>query len=347
MQPKTIHPIDDNPLIQAYQIRNYELGILAAHNSDIMPWFYNKHINCVYMQEKNRFDHLMYDDRWYANEGVMAVHKMRFKKSISEVDSVNMLNIAREMIFNGYYFMGYFDEYHISCKKAYQKRHFRHTSLIYGFNDDEKLFYAIAYNANRKYERFEFPYSAFIKSIEVNYDDEKEYVKSGAERVDYDFVKPNKDFVFKINIPEIYANLFDYVHSINSRTAFAGLVYGLECMKAFVKYIESVIPNDANCDVRYSRLFMELKNLMLLRIDYLEKHGYIKPGILEEYKKISDKQTNIHNLFVKYNISRQESIIDRLIKMQEEIIGLENIVLLRFLDELKEYLKSEHLKKYR
>lgn len=35
-------PIIDNPWIQTYQIRNFELGILQNQ----VPWIYGKYINC-------------------------------------------------------------------------------------------------------------------------------------------------------------------------------------------------------------------------------------------------------------------------------------------------------------
>lgn len=91
---------------------------------------------------------------------------------------------------------------------------------------------------------------------------------------------------------------------------------------------------------------MELKQLMSMRIDYLEKNGFINAGILNEYRPIADKQKIIHNLFVKYNLTHQDSIIDKAVQYQEEIIQMENIILPRLLSELNNYLQHQHAKKY-
>lgn len=130
--------------------------------------------------------------------------------------------------------MGYFDEYHIPCKWAYQNMHFRHPELIYGYNDDESLFYAIGYTENRKYQKFDFPYSAFCESVKVEYDKNKEYWAKDIERVEYDFAKPKKNYPYAINIREIYTNLFDYLHSINSYQTGIRQIYGIDCEKQFV-----------------------------------------------------------------------------------------------------------------
>lgn len=102
MQNIVIHPLEENPLIQAYQLRNFELSVLMGQNPDMTPWLYNKHINCVYYPKSIGFDHIMYDNRWYEREGIVDVFKMRLKKSISEISCINIFDITKELIALGY-----------------------------------------------------------------------------------------------------------------------------------------------------------------------------------------------------------------------------------------------------
>lgn len=44
MMDKIILPLETNPWIQAYHIRNFELSILQNKT----PWIYNKYINYYY-----------------------------------------------------------------------------------------------------------------------------------------------------------------------------------------------------------------------------------------------------------------------------------------------------------
>ena len=79
----TILPINDNPWIQAYQIRNFELGILQEK----APWILGKYINCSYTAKSEAlFDHCISAyGRFFSKEKAMLTQKFKFNKSIFKI----------------------------------------------------------------------------------------------------------------------------------------------------------------------------------------------------------------------------------------------------------------------
>lgn len=330
-------PIYDNPPLKAYQGRAFELSILMAHYSqNIMPWLINKHINCVYNSQNQRvpFDTVMYDDRWYNKEKLFKVQRIRLTPKVLEMKLFDFVEFTKEMLRNQNYLWGYFDEYHIPGKFPYQKFHYRHDILIYGYDDNERSFLALGYTENRKYEKYTITYENFQKSINVGYN-EKE-TNLFAERLEFDYARLNESLCFKVNIKEIYSNLYDYLHSINSYgSRNYQLTYGVESYRAFAYYVKE---SREYLDDRIGRFFMEIKILMLERIKYLEQNGYLSTGYSEEYEVVSKTQSIVHLLFLKYNLTLDHKIIDSIVEKQNFILEKELEILTPILEELRLYL---------
>ena len=128
---KKILVLEKNTWLQAYHIRNLEIGILQ----DKIPWINEKYINCYYKPACGAlFDYCMPEQRYFEKSGVMLVQKFRFKKSIYQLDIFDFLKWAKDLLSGGWYIMGYFDEYYIPEKRSYKRRHFRHSieMEIYG-----------------------------------------------------------------------------------------------------------------------------------------------------------------------------------------------------------------------
>ena len=90
-----ILPLEKNPWIQAYQLRNYELGVLQSKT----PWVYNMYINVYY--DGIRFGHLMPESRYFELEGVMKIQRFRLDKSIFSLEIIDFVSWFSELIENG------------------------------------------------------------------------------------------------------------------------------------------------------------------------------------------------------------------------------------------------------
>ena len=145
---KRILELEKSTWIQAYQIRNFELGVLQKKT----PWILSKHINCYYdSKAMGIFNHCMPEKRYFTKFKALIVQRFRYDKSFLSFDILNFIQWAKNLIDGGWYIMGYYDEYYIPETASYQYRHFRHTMLIYGYDDESQLFYAMGYTSDRKY----------------------------------------------------------------------------------------------------------------------------------------------------------------------------------------------------
>lgn len=58
----------------------------------------------------------------------------------------------------GKYLMLCLDEYYLSNKQSYQQVHFPHMSLIYGYDTQKEVYYALGFGADLKYTELVFPF---------------------------------------------------------------------------------------------------------------------------------------------------------------------------------------------
>ena len=333
-----ILPLEKNPWIQTYQLRNYELGILQ----DKQPWIFSKYINIYYDQKK--FNHLMLTGRYFEEENVMHVQKFRFDKSIVSFNVIDFVEWAKKLVEDGWYIYGFLDEYYLEAKAAFQKRHFRHPLLLYGFDETLQLFYAIGYVANGNYESFTVSFEAFQKAFWADFDREKEpYVKTSIDKIEFDAFRLNPDFEFRFDIRELYQGIDDYLKSRNpKKNVIKNCVFGIQCERYFIRYIaEEKGKEHSYLDPRFSRFFMEMKDFMLKRLEFLSRDGYIETSLAERYRPIVAKQNMIHMLFLKYNATQKQMIIDNLISQMSDIIEEETEVLLQVRDCLLKKIKEE------
>jgi hypothetical protein len=81
------------------------------------------------------------------------------------INNIGVINFLKETLEAGFYIIAFLDEYFLSCKADFQKNHFIHESLVYGYSDEENknVFYAISFNKNGAFTSLAFPY----KEVEI------------------------------------------------------------------------------------------------------------------------------------------------------------------------------------
>lgn len=333
MMKRIILPFEINPIFTVYQTKAYELGIIQANYGDIRPWIYNKNINVQYLKNKKRFTFVYYD-LWLTDEGMNTCQKLRLQQNILNSENLNIFSLVNEMLENGYYVYFRCNEFYIPHKYAYNKRDFDHDGFIYGYVDNERLYYSAGYTENQKYEAFTFTYDEFIQGV-TN-------LKSG--QLHFDFIKPTQMLKNELNLKDICDDLFDYIHSINIRPNVAeNKIFGMDCLRFFVAYIGEIRESGREIDIRHCRLFAELKALMLERIEYLYQNKYIQNELhVKDYADLYQKSRMIHNLCLKYNLTKKQMVLDKIVSMQNESIEKEHTVLLDILNELYVFLGNKN-----
>lgn len=65
----------------------------------------------------------------------------------------------------GHYLEVSLDEFYLSCKPAYQRFHYLHPSLIYGYSQEERYFYAIGFDHTGSFREFTISYDEFTAGM--------------------------------------------------------------------------------------------------------------------------------------------------------------------------------------
>lgn len=111
------------------------MSVLIVHD-ETQDWLHENFINICCDNSKN--GRLL-----NVGNGFMGFYNSVFEYSVSTYDDVNALQIIERLkseLIRGNYAYIYLDEYYISAKSSYNTSHFRHQSLIYGFDDEKKIF---------------------------------------------------------------------------------------------------------------------------------------------------------------------------------------------------------------
>jgi hypothetical protein len=147
------------------------LCIIQAY-SDISPWFLSHYLNICSTTFRrdgsniritlNHLEGDSYIDRHKTRE-LLEYNSIRIEPLLHCVDAVSFL---KENLEAGFYIIAFFNEFLLSNKIVYQKKDLIRESLVYGYDDDEKCFYAVSFNQNRMFTGFVIPYAEAAAAIQ-------------------------------------------------------------------------------------------------------------------------------------------------------------------------------------
>lgn len=93
-------------------------------------------------------------------------------------------------------------------------------------------------------------------------------------------------------------------------------------VKVYVVLIKYVKSAGDILDFRFGRACMEHHGLMLKQIQTLLKNKYIANETIEkEYADIYCKTKIVHNIFIKYNISKERELLKRIISLLKTVVN--------------------------
>ena len=222
---------------------------------------------------------------------------------------------------------------------AYRGKMNSHTMLIYGFNTEKQEFYC-ADNFDGKF---------VFETVSFN------ELQNGFEKLDIHKLEPeitnNYTDIYDVctfkkitpiwNKTAYQFHLSKLINDIKEYLLFDGFgmayrsnekyVFGIECYSALATYIHDAFENQEDSyDSRPFYSFLDHKTIMMGRILYLKRKGYIRDAkkYLDTYQRISDGVKIIINKIVKINILNHVSdkiisdICDNINKAKQEEVKI-------------------------
>ena len=304
---KTKLPFDISPGCIAYHNKAFPLGIMKANIDNYDEWLAGKLINCVCNVKDYSFN-IIEDDIWGYRQGVTETQSISITPIVFSERIVDLCTVVKYMLQSQYYLTGTYNEFYIPQKKPYKEFDFIHDYIIFGYDDEHDVFHSAGYIDTQKYELFDIKYHDYLESI----------YNVHSSKVNLWFHKINSGYAAELNIEDVVSRIRHYVNSTHIRTS-DNLVYGIDAWNMLARYI--VENQKPFLDLRYTRLFMEHKYLMLSRLKVLQrKVQSFSDGLINAYKEgIFDSAKQLHYMCLKFNISHDSSIIDKSKKLVEVI----------------------------
>ena len=244
-------------------------------------------------------------------------------------------------LMSGYYVSTYMDQY---FRQDIRISGFHHPNFIYGFDKGTKEIYLADNFENNKYayktisffqadRAFElvggnaWEVSIFLYKVkEYQHEFFPEFVKEQLE----DYLNPNRGVCYldRTVCMNSHYNGPNYLNEV---------YYGLNCYKLIDRFLSGIKEGDlgfVNGDWRSFSMLRDHKQLMLERYDFMESKGFINQddNLKEQFiKQVRDCEIML-NMFLKYNLTQDVRILDRLSLRLDQSIENDKKNLTKFIE---------------
>lgn len=313
-ETSVVLPLEIQPPVQSYQHHAFWLSMILGNDPDMRPFLTMHYTNLMWDAQEKMLNPYIYSDWRFETEQLLPTKFLVNvpPKMVRGYRSFDLVALLCDMLDHGFYQMGTFDEFYVPAKGGYQKRHFVHNNLIYGYNDDARQFLSIGYTKNRIYEPFTVSYTDYVESV---YRLEQRFI--GAL---FCFYQPNAACRFD---PDRYRRiLYDYVTSANKGTAENG--YGLGCLEKAAADL-SETDDRAVLDLRPLRVILEHARMMHEGLTQLQKSGV--PADPAPYAHAVACAEAALNLGIKFHMVRDPGLLKKAAEEIREMICVEQELL--------------------
>lgn len=282
--------------------------IAGNGSKQINNWMMNKYLRWrSIMDFTKNFNHII----TISDSMIWNITIFESKRLNKEQASNNIHEIISGLINKDYYiFLAGIDDYYITGKNNYLKKHFAHDGIILGYDDSDNTYEMAAYKLNQQFGRFSFPQADLENSINST------YIPDSLIILGLKAPKNNHIELDVTGIKKLFAEyLFPEKYAITPNDGFA---YGLNVYSHLQKYITLIETRELldTLDNRAFSLLNEHKRFVLKLLSYLCLELKITSAAPHLYEKIVNQSEILRLLSLKYNVTKNKII---LVKMNKKI----------------------------
>ena len=274
-QPETkVLQIQPHNEITTYLSHALPLCVVLA-DPKLMPWYYEHFIDLYSITDEK--DYLKLDFLEY---------RAAYKEVMNEVylgynllkNEPNIIQFIIDKINLGYYVIIHADEYYLSVKRWYQKEHFVHHSIIYGYHNANQKLMAVGFDAEQLFTQITFDYDTFAEAFEqgkLYYKQSAPWAENNAVELlklkDYQEEYPFDIRLFLKKLDGYLASTGDaaVIFSYNWKLDKNKVAYGLNVYQQIVDHLENLLKGQFTIDYRAIHLLYEHKKSIYQRLQYI------------------------------------------------------------------------------
>ena len=328
------------PIITTFPKYANLLSIIGNYE-ETLPWIFNNYINlfCCPLKAGSNLIFLDFLDGGLFDDICPYINLQTLEKDLLKTYKPSFIDFLINSIDLKYYVYLKLDTFDLPHYTTFGKKHFCHPVFIIGYDKKDSEF-IICDNFSGKQgvygqEKASFSQMQLAFDNSLIFDNPREITKVRL----LNFVKPPYKYNFNIN--KVVHAISDYLFSIDRSNKFHytdynprhnNLIYGIQCYEEIINYLKN------GCtDIRIFHLLHQHKYVMLLRIEFMVKNGYLLKNageIYQQYKTIESQAKIVLKLFIKYLIAHKPEISDRIIEILTSLSLNEKLVLNRILEVL-------------
>lgn len=308
--------IEVNPIIDTYQSYALPLSALLANKPDVLYFVLNNFTQLIYRSSKNVSFNFYYPS--FESWTCVDIHDI-IRGDYVKHWGLSIVDCVKRSIDNGGYVYSIVDEYYVPHRNTYQRVHFVHDILIYGY--DENTLYALGYDDHRHYVETTLSDEEFDTAFHA--------VQKARYTVFFSYASYNQyHFDPEFNLQMIK----DYVESNHTSLAVPFTAvhrkaeWGMEAVLAMLEQSKQTIMEGKKLDIRFFSIYLEHKKLMDLRIRLLLEALNMEKDSFD-YTNIYEDAVAVKNLTIKANMTQNASVFDRIEQMIRKNLSDEKEVL--------------------
>lgn len=335
-------PLGVSPLIGRLHY-GYPLSITVLNN-DSRPWIYSNFIQmyCMeYLEEDNRerknseyyrfakmdFDFFsvhMTHNSWMMNNPYInckCINRDMLNSLSIDIIEFIISNIDREQ-----YIYLFIDEFYINGQF-----HYMHNIMIHGYSLTKKFFYATGYKQG-VFGEIILSFAEFLKSF---------YPDTNFLPYPYDMIyimKLTNENTYVFNIEQVVRLLTSYLNSTDSGMDYSVVhhagqfnqvryTYGLNTYDRLGKLLSMAMDQDMDINIKSFFTLYEHKKLMRSRLNYLCELNFMVKAESMGYGEVLESSRVLKAQLLKYNISKNQSVLTRARGLLQEIFEKEQSLL--------------------
>jgi len=273
------------------------------------------------------------------------VYYQRINRDFASLKWKSIKDFIIDAIDMNYYVYLDIDRFYVPGSKLYKKANKTHDIFVYGYDLKENIFNFTEFLKNNVYTystipipEFENGYNGMLRIMSEN--KKKIGNANGLEMISYRKYKLD----YKFDLILLHDMLKDYLNGENSYKKFRSANsqwnidcnFGIKIYENFIKYLNSILIKDSEIDFRMFHLLWDHKRVMLSRIEFLGKNNYLQKSedIKDLYLPIEKLALENRNILLKYYLTKDKNIIEKMISNIIWILNEEKNVIQMMIDNL-------------
>ncbi|SDN48230.1 hypothetical protein SAMN04488137_4631 [Fictibacillus solisalsi] len=229
----------------------------------------------------------------------------------------------------------YLDQYYLQYQNPYFRSYKTNDTLIYGYDEDTKLFHYLAVNKNGLYEKKTISPFNLRSALTFANPEDPERKKIFFYQLTK-FPTEHTDTIQK----QIIAYLIDYMTAYDSSKRFEtvrddSLVFGVDIYQLLLSHLNSVHQVEKELEITNFQVLSEHKHVLLKMVRLLATLTNVPSDVLKMLEQLHPKAAYFKNSVLRYMWTKEERAFLKLNNKLLEIKEMEKTALVGLLDSVR------------